>query len=141
MIKIAHRGNLFGANPENENHPNYILNAIEKGFDVEIDIWFDGGQFYLGHDKPQYWIDLNFIDSVFSKAWFHCKNIEALYKFSTLFPTAKFFWHQEDDYTLTSNGYIWTYPGKEITSKTIIVDLEKVDHSLKAYGVCSDYMI
>ena len=24
-----------------------------------------------------------------------------------------YFWHQTDDFTLTSHGYIWTYPGKK----------------------------
>ena len=23
-----------------------------------------------------------------------------------------YFWHQEDDYTITSKGIIWAYPGK-----------------------------
>lgn len=32
------------------------------------------------------------------------------------------FWHQEDDYALTSSGYIWTYPDKLLTDKSIIVD-------------------
>jgi len=38
MKLISHRGNLFGPNPTNENNPDYILNAIELGYDVEIDV-------------------------------------------------------------------------------------------------------
>jgi hypothetical protein len=25
-----------------------------------------------------------------------------------------YFWHQEDDYTITSKGFIWVYPGKPL---------------------------
>ena len=38
-IWIAHRGNTRGPNPEKENQPEYILQAINEGFDVEIDVW------------------------------------------------------------------------------------------------------
>jgi glycerophosphoryl diester phosphodiesterase len=40
MKLIAHRGNTEGPNPLEENKPEYIEEAIENGFDVEIDIWF-----------------------------------------------------------------------------------------------------
>jgi len=61
MIKIAHRGNTRGPKPELENSPEYISKAIEDGFEVEIDIWFqDGEGFFLGHDYPKYKIDEDF---------------------------------------------------------------------------------
>ena len=41
MVLISHRGNLEGKNIELENDPTYIDSAIEKGFDVEIDLWVD----------------------------------------------------------------------------------------------------
>ena len=62
MIKIAHRGNFNGANYEMENNPEYLLEAINKGFHIEADIWFNN-KFYLGHDEPKYLIDLSFIIS------------------------------------------------------------------------------
>ena len=40
MKLISHRGNLSGPIPESENNPSYITNAINKGFDVEVDFWF-----------------------------------------------------------------------------------------------------
>ena len=144
MIKIAHRGNYNGPKPELENRPDYILDAIESGFEVEIDIWSVGGILYLGHDYPQYEIDDSFIFDVAPYSWFHCKNIEALGRFVKLQHFLRFFWHQEDDYTLTSNGYIWTYPKKEITSNTIIVHLEKFEDSqfdMKPFAICSDFLI
>ena len=38
MKFISHRGNLDGPMKEFENHPDYINDAIKKGFDVEIDV-------------------------------------------------------------------------------------------------------
>lgn len=37
MRIIAHRGNLNGPTTK-ENHPDYLLQAIEAGFDAEADI-------------------------------------------------------------------------------------------------------
>ena len=54
MIKIAHRGNLFGRIPERENSPEYIQEALAAGYDVEVDVWFEEGKLFLGHAKPQY---------------------------------------------------------------------------------------
>jgi hypothetical protein len=38
---ISHRGNLLGLDKENENNPNYILNSINLGYEVEVDVWFN----------------------------------------------------------------------------------------------------
>ena len=50
-----------------------------------------------------------------------------------------YFWHQEDDITLTSQGYIWAYPGKQPIKNSIAVLPEiykdKVD---VCKGICSD---
>ena len=54
----------------------------------------------------------------------------------------KCFFHNVDDYTLTSNGYIWTYPGYEVTDKSIIVNLNEgwQNTNYNCYGVCVDYI-
>ena len=39
MIYISHRGNIEGKSEKNENNPEYIMKAVDKGFDVEIDVW------------------------------------------------------------------------------------------------------
>ena len=54
MIFISHRGNLDGLNPDRENSPDYIDEAIKLGFDVEVDVRTKDGQLWLGHDEPQY---------------------------------------------------------------------------------------
>jgi hypothetical protein len=138
MFLISHRGNINGANPDKENSINYILKAIDSGFDVEIDVWFINNSFYLGHDKPEHKINYNFL--INEKLWCHAKNIHSLIEMSH-YPI-HYFWHDKDDYTLTSKNYIWAYPSKKINKNTIIVlpEINCVDIS-DCKGVCSDYII
>ena len=136
MIKIAHRGNINGPSPL-ENSPGFLLQAVSNGFDVEIDIRLTDKGWFLGHDGPIYKVGDLFIDQIKDSAWFHCKNLQALEALDK--KIHKYFWHQEDDFTLTSNGYIWTYPGKNVTSKSIIVDLNLDNFYNDIYGICTDY--
>mgnify|MGYP001239753836 FL=1 len=138
MILISHRGNLNGKKIDKENSPQYIKNALNEGFDVEIDVWHADNNFYLGHDEPEFLIKAEFLQN--KKLWCHAKNLEALLNLSKI--KAVFFWHQDDDYTLTSNGYIWTYPGKKLTKNSICVlpEINNVDFS-NSCGVCSDYIL
>ena len=137
MITISHRGNIEGSVPSEENKPEYIRQALSAGFDVEADLWVVGGECFLGHDKPQYAIPYKFL---FTKGlWLHCKNLAAIY---TLLDTniPVWFFHQTDDFALTSNGYIWTYPGKKLTQRSIAVQLDgNILGKENVYGVCTDY--
>jgi len=54
MIKISHRGNINGRIEEAENRPDYIEDTLRLGYDVEVDVWFLDGKFYLGHDEALY---------------------------------------------------------------------------------------
>ena len=142
MFKISHRGNLNGKNPVLENNPKYIIEALNKGFSVEIDVWFLEGNFYLGHDEPLFKIENNFLEN--PKLWCHAKNLSALTSLGKL--NTIYFWHQEDDFTLTSNGYIWTYPKKELSENSICVLPErdkKNNFNYQNYncsGICSDFI-
>jgi hypothetical protein len=150
MKLIAHRGNIDGSNPLEENSPEYLEKAIIEGFHVEIDIRYDmyDRKFYLGHDEPQYHVDWFWLSKYKDFLWIHCKNIESLYEFSYGTEGFNYFWHQEDDFTLTSKNYIWTYPGKTYTPKSVIVMPElnmsvEVFTDIKAFnchGICSDYV-
>lgn len=142
MIKIAHRGNLDGPNPDKENHPDYLLAALSKGYHVEVDVWSIGEIYVLGHDKPQYEVSSNFLNN--EKFWHHAKNIRALGKLLDQSDRdhIRCFFHDQDDYTLTSCGWIWVYPGKKLIRKHCVAVMpEKApnwDLSL-AGAVCSDY--
>jgi hypothetical protein len=101
----------------------------------------------LGHDNPQYCVTEYWLEQRIDNLWIHCKNIESLYYFSTKNREYNYFWHQDDDFTLTSKNYIWTYPGKPCTLNSVIVmpelDINCDLDSLRDYdcfGVCSDFI-
>ena len=141
MILISHRGNLIGPNPQKENSLQYIQEALDKGFDVEIDIWLNDGIFYLGHDAIQYEVTLDWLNERKNNLWIHCKNIEAIEWFNGSLETYNYFWHQEDTVTLTSKSFIWAYPGKQPINRSIAVMPEIFNDDLNScIGICSDYI-
>lgn len=145
MKFIAHRGNLTGKIPERENHPDYILEAIKQGYDVEIDVWYEiGNGFFLGHDKQQYDVKLSWLQKHKDYLWCHAKNLDALNQLIN-HTEINSFWHQQDDYTLTTHNFIWTYPNKRTISfnfKQIILLLDWNDHiDIQCGGICSDDII
>jgi hypothetical protein len=137
MKIISHRGNVCGRNVESENHPTYIMQAVAAGFDAEIDVWWIDGKFMLGHDNPQYEVDVDFLKSL--PLWCHAKNADALGRM--LEEKVHCFWHETDAYTITSNGSIWCYIGNR-HANGITVFLGEPDASVdRPYGVCTDYPI
>lgn len=138
MKIISHRGNLNGPNSITENSVLAISAALDKGFDVEIDVWFKSGKWYLGHDKPTYSVDESFLEN--KKLWCHAKNLDAL---NLMLKNNKIhcFWHQNDDFTLTSKNYIWTYPDKDTRDNSIIVLIKKQKIPKKTFGICTDFPV
>jgi hypothetical protein len=136
MILISHRGNLEGPN-KNENSPDYIKQALSKGYECEIDVWYDNGLYYLGHDEPVYPIDINFLED--DRLWCHAKNLKALEQM--LKENVHCFWHQEDSCTLTSKNILWSHPNVEPPRNSIAVLPEIKNQDTKnCYGLCSDYI-
>ena len=132
---ISHRGNIHGRQPSDENHPDYLQSAINKGYDVECDVWVDNkNAIFLGHDKPSHKISENFLKS--DKVWCHAKNFKALSQLLKI--GSHVFWHEEDRYTLTSKGYCWCYPEVEFSANSVIVQLHFKNLIVKPFGVCSD---
>lgn len=140
---ISHRGNLNGPNPEQENQPSYIDLAINKGYTVETDIHYVKGDFYLGHDYPAVRVTPPWLKIRKKYLILHCKDLDCLFLLKDEYHC---FWHQNDDYTLTSNNLIWTYPNKKVGPSCVIVDNDlptkaKVEtwRNNLIYGVCTDY--
>ena len=142
MILISRRGNINGRIVSKENHPDYINEAIGLGFDVEIDLWLVDENIFLGHDLPQYKINLDWINERIDKLWLHCKNVEILEFLSKQEIKPNYFWHENDVVTLTSKNYIWAYPGKQPILNSIGVLPEIFNETIeKCLGVCSDYIV
>ena len=145
MKIISHRANLNGPSPETENHPDQINLCISKGYDVEIDLWFINGDYFLGHDNPVYKIPFNFLLQRKERLWVHCKNQDAVFALNNT--GFNYFWHQEDDVTLTSHEFIWAYPDKHAKyyRNLVILDFSKninfdFYRNREVYAVCADYM-
>ena len=143
-ILIAHRGNIEGPNPKWENRPDYIHEALDAGFEVEVDLWRkDHGPPMLGHDGPQYPTSLH--ELVRKGLWVHCKNLYALRTVQYWAGIGvHYFVHENDPFTLTSRGYIWTFPGQELTDNSICVMpeiQEDIEFRLPVVaGICSDFI-
>ena len=137
MRLISHRGNLAGRDPKNENHPDKISGVLSLGFDCEIDLWNKDKRWYLGHDAQTHEVDLEFFSN--PKLWIHAKNLDAL---NNIPRSLNFFWHQTDDFALTSKNFIWTFPEKEVREKSIIVDNSRNwrEKHYNCFGVCTDYI-
>lgn len=144
MKLIAHRGNMLGPNPKLENSPEYIDDAIKNGFEVEIDLRLIDGQLFLGHDYDGvlYLINWEFLYDRQDSLWIHCKDAESLEY--CLDNSLRCFYHNVDQYTMTSNGLIWAYPGSPIICNTIYIcvlpEEKKQAVPENIYGVCSDYV-
>lgn len=141
MIYISHRGNINGRNEFYENQPDYIDNAIAKGYDVEVDVWCRDTELWLGHDNPDYSVNIKWFYDRISKLWIHCKNIDAILYFKQCGYHMNYFWHETDTITLTSLGYIWAFPGKQpIMGSIAVMPEDGLDDTSSAHGICSDFI-
>ena len=144
MLWIAHRGNTEGPCPEKENTTAHILRALELGFECEVDIWRMGDAVHLGHDEPGEKIEPEFLREHRQKLWCHAKNLEALQWL--LDEKIHCFFHDRDDYTLTSQGIVWAYPGKAVGPGAVNVMPENLFSpkeaitTLKCHGICSNFV-
>jgi hypothetical protein len=143
MIYIAHRGLFAGPDKGIENDPEQIQEALQRGYDCEVDVWYKAeGEWWLGHDAPTYNVGYDFIAQ--ARLWLHAKNLAALY-YLTGTPL-NYFWHESDTQTLTSHHYIWTYPDRPLSKHSIMLLPEWTDPTLMStkdadcYGICSDYI-
>jgi hypothetical protein len=140
MIKIAHRGNYKGRDALNENTIPYIYEAIQMGFNVEIDAWLIDDVWYLGHDFPNHMIDLEFMER--PEIWVHAKN---LIGYVSLFNNRKVhtFWHDKDDFVFTSKNIKWcrsdiiTYDGVSCMPSDLVLEHYK-ESGIMPLGICSD---
>ncbi len=134
-----------------ENNPNYIDASLLMGLDCEIDLWVDeSGNLGLGHDEIVFPVSRRWLIERSSKLWIHCKNINALTWCANQDPRfgLNYFWHESDKFTLTSQNYIWTYPGEAAPPiRGVVVctsqeqsDFYRTKHP-ELFGICSDFLV
>jgi len=130
---VSHRGLLNGLNDSLENKPEQILKTIDIGFDVEVDLRAIKGDLYLGHDTPNYKVNISFFND---RMWIHCKNLEAVGILSKT--DLNWFWHDNDMLTMTSKGYIWCYPEVYIENGITVVKQEPEHLKQNILGICTN---
>lgn len=143
MRRIAHRGNRHGPNPERENEPGYILEALAEGFDCEIDVRWLKDKWYLGHNTPDYLVPSSFL--TLPGLWVHLKDA-ATVSVMQLQPTlCNWFWHEVDNIAFTSRGNGWTGNPEFRSQKNILMisDISWLEIPFKEYhfyGCCNDWI-
>jgi len=161
MRIIAHRGNRHGPDKNTENTTYSIEKSLDTGFDVEFDIRYVDGDFYLGHDQPKELIDDIILDNwaQLGGLYAHCKTVKTLqyfisegYNMSGIIP----FFHDTDECVLIDGDVIWIHPESieavDYTNvKNTIFVLPNLDSSENypnvrkalqyCYGVCTDYAV
>ena len=145
MVLISHRGNVTHINRERENKHEYIDLAISLGYEVEIDIWKNNNELYLGHDFPETLVDIGWLKERKDKLWIHTKNHLALEYLTAINQGFKFFWHTSEPFVLTSNCKIWAHDFNNVElTETCIVPLlsqKEVEEAevRKWYAICTDF--
>jgi len=141
MIYIAHRGLLNGPSKW-ENSPWAVEEAISECGNAEVDVWMHNNELWLGHDKPTHRVPLRFFHDNVNALWIHCKNVQAIEFFNEFHTLWHYFWHEVDMMTMTSKGFMWVYPGRQIVRNSIAV-LPEVhnDDISRCVGICTDYVI
>ena len=146
MILISHRGNINGVEGK-ENHPDYIDRAIEKGYDVEIDVRQDNRTgYYLGHEQMKHHLEKSGLIGLkqnLSRPAQDFGSLEIL-----LILVLRVFYHDKELHTIIGNTQvIWSHNIEEASQNSIIplLELDKlqvwkdmIDEDV--YGICSDYV-
>ena len=89
-------------------------------------------------------MDQSFLYRHIDKLWCHAKTPLTLAMLIDL--QMHCFFHVEDDVTLTSKNFIWTFPGESLTNRSIAVFDSRNTYSMKRLkkvsvaGICSDYI-
>ena len=144
---IAHRGLTHGPNKNIENVPERVIGLIERGIDCEVDLQIVDGGLFLGHDTPDYEVDIDFL--CIKGLWIHCKTSEALQMMSSIVKlrNTNYFFHDIDQHTLTSRGIIWSHPAAEfirgavmVVPETCLSDAEIQAKLPDSYAICTDYV-
>ena len=90
----------------------------------------------------QYEIELQWVVDRLHKLWIHCKDLKTLEKLKQLENQGfefNYLFHNTDDGTITSKGFLWIYPGKQPIENSIAVLPEEWNDDLtKCLGICSD---
>lgn len=139
MRIIAHRGNIDGPCPVAENHPDYVLEAIKRGYDVEVDVRMTDSGLYLGHDEPVDLVPMDFVRN--SKIWAHAKD-PVTFGILSKFPDVNCFYQESDAISVTNQGFIWCHKDHPVRGPRSVVYWDGSDpmaNEILESGACGVY--
>lgn len=142
---ICHRGNINGSVKELENNFGVLIQRSIQGHQVEVDVWYHENHLWLGHDKPEYKITLEWLASD-KKRLIHAKDGKTLeYILQESGKRAldlHVFYHTDEDYVITNKGLVICYPGKPLLEGSVCMMPEKASYTeeqlRKVFVICSD---
>lgn len=143
--QICHRGNVNGSVKELENNFGVLIQRSIQGHYVEVDVWYHENHLWLGHDKPEYKITLEWL-AADKRRLIHAKDgktLEHLLQESGRKALdLHVFYHTDEDYVLTNKGLVICYPGKPLLQGSLCMMPERAQYSqqelLKSFAICSD---
>lgn len=140
MRIIAHRGNLEGVS-RYENTIGQISMALNRGVEVEIDVWkLPGEEFFrLGHDKPimHESVNLGFLKN--AKIWCHCKNEVAFNSLKNIQGVNAFVQIYEPKVRTTTGAIWWHSDARYPHGVNVILGDKFPDDVETFFGVCTDH--
>jgi hypothetical protein len=142
---VCHRGNLYGPVKEMENNFGILLQRSIQGYHVEVDVWYHEHTLWLGHDKPEYKITLEWLTKS-KRRLIHAKDGATfeylLLESGRLALDLHVFYHTDEDYVLTNKGLVICYPGKPLLNGSLCMMPERAiyrqEELQKCFSICTD---
>lgn len=96
----------------------------------------------MGHDSPDYEINLDWLCERSNFLWVHCKDFDSL---SMLVDKdLRVFFHEKESYSIINNKLIWAHDLSDVNAKCIIPllteDQVKSWNPIPVFGICSDFV-
>jgi hypothetical protein len=142
---VCHRGNLYGPVKEMENNFGVLLQRSIQGYHVEVDVWYRDQTLWLGHDKPEYKITMDWLAKS-KRRLIHAKDgltFEYLLNESgRLALDLHVFYHTDEDYVLSNKGLVICYPGKPLLKGSLCMMPERATYTQEelqtCFSICTD---
>ena len=136
---IAHLGNLEGVDEIRQSKPEYVENAMCRGFDASIDVWYlpESNCLFSGALLPTFFVEKRFLESFHQNLWINCRDIPTLNYFIKNYKDTKLnyflgFNGENSITSLTSQNYIWTKSGDPIWPHSIPFQSKSYEYALSA---------
>jgi hypothetical protein len=128
-----------------ENNFGILIQRSIQGHRVEVDVWYKEHSLWLGHDKPEYKITLDWLISC-KRRLIHAKDGQTfeylLHEAGKRALDLHVFYHTDEDYVLTNKGLVICYPGKPLLEGSVCMMPERASYSStelqQSFAICSD---